>query len=149
MKIIFKKQRRVKIAIRKCSAITFIYKRKIMLQRKVFENSVDIFEKNPIYESALISQDQPTNKNSDTAGFSCKQEPMLAIQSAISITESVERLLVPHNSTAFFNNGGITRFLAHQRTFSAWSSPIPKFNSFSGIKYLCHWNLSIPPENIN
>ena len=63
---------------------------------------------------------------------------MLTKQSAMSIRESVKRLLVPHNKTTAFSDEGITRFLAHQSTFPAWSLPIPKFNAFSGVKYLCH-----------
>ena len=69
--------------------------------------------------------------------FSCKQEPMLTIQPADSIEESVKRLLVPHNTTTI-SDAGITRFLACQSTFSVRSPPIPKFNAFNGIKYLCH-----------
>ena len=83
--------------------------------------------------------------------FSSKQEPMLTIQSAISIGEFMKRLLVPHNTTTFFSDGGITKFLARQSTFSARSPPIPKFNAFHDIKYLCHtfkedllsWNLLV------
>ena len=71
--------------------------------------------------------------------FSHKQEPILTIQSATSKRESVKRLLVPHNTTTFFSDGGINRFLVvRQSTFSTWSPPIPKFNAFSGVKYICH-----------
>ena len=63
---------------------------------------------------------------------------MLTIQSAISIGESVKKLLVPHNTTTFFSDGGINRFLARKSTFSTRSPKIPKSNAFNGIKYLCH-----------
>ena len=70
--------------------------------------------------------------------FSRKQEPMLTIQSAISIGESVKWLFVPHNTTTFLSDGGINRFLACQSKFSTWSPPIPKFNVFNEVKYICH-----------
>ena len=60
---------------------------------------------------------------------------MLTIQSAISIGESVKNLLVPHNITTFFSDGGIDRFMARQSTRSP---PIPIFNAFNRVKYLCH-----------
>ena len=63
---------------------------------------------------------------------------MLTIQSAISKGEFVKSLLVLHNTTTFFSDEGINRFLVHQSTFSTWSPPIPKFNAFNGVKYLCH-----------
>ena len=50
---------------------------------------------------------------------SCKQEPMLAMQSATSVGESLNVLLVPHNIATFFTDGGIDRFIARQSTFSA------------------------------
>ena len=43
------------------------------------------------------------------------QEPMLTIQSARSKGESVKRLLVPHNTTTFFRDGGTDRFLVLKR----------------------------------
>ena len=70
--------------------------------------------------------------------FSRKQEPILTIQSAISTGESVNRLLVPHNTTTFFSDEGIQRFLVHQNTFFTRSPPIPKFNALNGVKYLCN-----------
>ena len=70
--------------------------------------------------------------------FLRKQELMLTIQSAIFIGKFVKRLLVPHNTTSFFSDGGITKFLACQSTFSARSPPIPKFNAFNDVKYICH-----------
>ena len=75
--------------------------------------------------------------------FPCYQEPMLTIQSAISKGESVKQLLVPHNIATFFSDGGINRFLVCQSTFSAQSPPIPKFNAFNGVKYLCHNGISL------
>ena len=63
---------------------------------------------------------------------------MLTIQSVISIGESVKRLLVTHNTTTFFSDRGITKFLAHQSTFSTRFLSIPKFNAFNDAKYLCH-----------
>ena len=80
----------------------------------------------------------PQIKSLILLNFSLKQEPMLTIQSAISIGQSVKRLLVPHNANTFFSDRGISIFLARQSTFSARSPPIAKFNSFSGVKYLCH-----------
>ena len=80
----------------------------------------------------------PQIKTLTLLDFSYKQEPMLTIQSAISKGESVKRLLVPHNTTTFFSDGGINIFFIHQSTFSNQSPPIPKFNTFNGIKYLCH-----------
>ena len=63
---------------------------------------------------------------------------MLIIQSVISIGESAKSLLVPQNTTTLFSDRGIDRFMSLQSTFSARSSPIPKFNVFNGVKYLCH-----------
>ena len=63
---------------------------------------------------------------------------MLTIQSAISIGESVKWLLVPHNTTSFLSDGCINRFLACQSKFFTRSPPIPKFNVFNEVKYLCH-----------
>ena len=63
---------------------------------------------------------------------------MLTIQSAISNQESVKRLLVPHNTIIFFSDEGINRFLVRQSTFSTRSPPVPKFNAFNEVKYLCH-----------
>ena len=61
---------------------------------------------------------------------------MLTIQTAISIGESVKSLLVPHNTTTFFSDEGINRFLAHQSTFFTESFPVPKFNAFNRVKHL-------------
>ena len=63
---------------------------------------------------------------------------MLTIQSTRSKGESIKKLLVPHNTTTFFSDGDIDRFLVCQSTFSTRSPPIPKFNAFNGVKYLCH-----------
>ena len=67
--------------------------------------------------------------------FSGKQEQMLTIQSAKSKGGSVKRLLVPHNTTTFFSDEGINRFLVRQSTFFTRSPPVPKFNAFNGVKY--------------
>ena len=70
--------------------------------------------------------------------FSSKQEPMLTIQLALFVRESVKRLLVPYNLTKFFSDGDIDRFMARQSRFSARSTSILEFNTFNGAKYLCH-----------
>ena len=67
-----------------------------------------------------------------------KQGPILIIQSAISIGESVKRLLVPHNIITFFSDGGIDKFMARQSTFFHRSPPVPEFNAFNWVKLLCH-----------
>ena len=64
---------------------------------------------------------------------------MLIIHSALSIGESVKRLLAPHNAATFFSDGGINRFfLAYERAFSTRFPPVLKFNVFNGVKYLYH-----------
>ena len=63
---------------------------------------------------------------------------MLIIKTAISIGESVKKLLVPHNTVTFFSDGGIYWFLAHQNIFFARAPPITKFNTFNRVKYICH-----------
>ena len=70
--------------------------------------------------------------------ISRKKEPMLIIQPAISAGESMEMLLVSHDMTTFFMDGGIVKFMARHSTFSARSPPIPEFNDFNGVKNLCH-----------
>ena len=67
-----------------------------------------------------------------------KHEPLFTIKSAISVGESVERLLVPHNTTLFFNNVGIDRFMVRQGIFCTCSPHISNFNVSIGVKYLCH-----------
>ena len=135
MKRIFKKQRRVKIAIRKCPVITLIYKQKIMLFFKVILTS--------LIRTLFTDQNSSLGinrwiKEMILLDFLRQQDPMLTIQSPISIGESVKRLLAPHNTTTFFSDGGVTKFLTCQRKFSAWSPPIPKFNAFNDVNYLCH-----------
>ena len=66
-----------------------------------------------------------------------KQEPMLTIQSAISVGKSIKILLDPHNVITFFSDGGIGWFMACQSTFSSQSLPIPEFNYLKQVKYLC------------
>ena len=63
---------------------------------------------------------------------------MLTIQSAISIGESVKRLLVPNNIKTFFSDGGIDRFMARQSTFSVHFPPFHKFNPFYVVENFCH-----------
>ena len=127
----FPKQRS---AISKCPAITLIYIRKIMLSTKIFQNSIKT-----LFSDQLSSLEiNPQIKTLTLLDFSHKQEPMLTMQSAISKGESVNRLLVPHNVTTFLSDKGINRFLVCQSTFSTQSLPIPKFNAFNGVKYLCH-----------
>ena len=41
-------------------------------------------------------------------------------------------------TVTFISDGGITRFLARQSTFSAGSPSSPKFNACNGVTYLCH-----------
>ena len=72
------------------------------------------------------------------ARFWHKQEPMLTIQSAISVGKSIKILLDPHNIITFFSDLGIGWFMACQSTFSAQSLPIPEFNYFKQVKYLCY-----------
>ena len=62
----------------------------------------------------------------------------MTIQSAISTGELVKGLLVPQNTTTFFNDGGINRFLVHQSTFSTRSPPISIVNALNGVKHLFH-----------
>ena len=73
---------------------------------------------------------------------------MLTTQSPISKGEPVKRLLVPHNKTIFFSDGGNTGFLVCQNTFSALSPPIPKCNAFNGIKYLERPAIESPNNNV-
>ena len=52
--------------------------------------------------------------------------------SAISVGQSGKRLLVQHNTTTFFSDGGIGRIMADQSTFSTWSPPVPEFYTLKG-----------------
>ena len=88
--------------------------------------------------------DQPTSLGINTQintlillDISCKQEPLLTIQSAISVGESV-KVLASHNKTIFFSNESTDRLMAHKSTLSARSPPIPEFNALHGVKYLRH-----------
>ena len=93
----------------------------------------------PLFMDQLSSLGiNPQMKTFILLDFPHKQEPMLTIQSAISVGKSVKRLLVPHNTTKFFSNGGINRCSICQSTFSTRSPPFLKFNAFNGVKYLCH-----------
>ena len=59
----------------------------------------------------------PQTKTLILLDFSRKQEPMLTIQSVIFIIESVKRLLVLQNTTTFFSDGGVNRFLLAKAYF--------------------------------
>ena len=97
----------------------------------------------PLIKTQFIDQlsslgSNPQIKTFILLDFSHKQEPMLTMPSAISVGQSGKRLLVPHNITTFFSDGGIGRIMADQSTFSTWSPPAPEFYTFKGVKYLCH-----------
>ena len=60
---------------------------------------------------------------------------MLTIKSAISVGESLEMVLFQHNITTF----SVMEVLVDLRLARAhWSPPIPEFNDFNEVKYLCH-----------
>ena len=60
------------------------------------------------------------------------------MQLAISQGVSIGILLVPHRITSFFTDDGKGKLMAHHRTFSMRSPPMPKFNAFIGVKYSFH-----------
>ena len=60
------------------------------------------------------------------------------MQSTISQRVSIGILLVPHRIIAFFKDDGKGKSMAHHRTFSMQSPPMPKFNAFIGAKYSFH-----------
>ena len=60
---------------------------------------------------------------------------MLTIKSAISVGESLEMVLFPHNITTFsVMDVLVDVWLARAH----WSPPILEFNDFNEVKYLCH-----------
>ena len=60
------------------------------------------------------------------------------VQSAMSRGVSIGMLLVPHKITTFFTDESKGKSMAHHRTFSMQSPPMPKFNAFIGVKYSFH-----------
>ena len=125
MKRISKKQWKVKIAIWKSPAFTLIYKTikekswfkqrysKILLMsliKTLFRKQLSSLGINPQIKTLIL------------LASSCKQEPMLTMQSATSVGESLNMLLVLHKIATFFTDGGIDRFIARQSTFSVSNS---------------------------
>ena len=60
------------------------------------------------------------------------------MQSAISQGVSIGILLVPHRITTFLMDDGKGKLMAPHRAISSRHPPIPKFNTFVGVKYSFH-----------
>ena len=134
MKKISKKQRGSSLPLGSIQSFFWYIKEKLCFKQRYFKILLTSLIKTLFADQLSSLGINRQMKTFTLLNFSHKQEPMLTIQSAISKRVSVKRLLVPHNTTTLFSNGGFNRFLVCQSTFSTWSPLIPKFNAFNGGK---------------